>query len=58
LSSIPSKGKTFESYVQFVYSTLLNLKDEGVVVSSNAMLKGRSGAKHEIDVFTNSSAQA
>ena len=46
-----SKGKDFEGYVKFVYSTLLNLEDEGVVVSSNAMLVGRSGAKHEIDVF-------
>lgn len=46
-----AKGKSLESYVEFVYSTLLNLKDEGVIVSSNAILKGRSGAKHEIDVF-------
>ncbi|MBL4864932.1 MAG: restriction endonuclease [Pseudomonadales bacterium] len=43
--------KDLESYVQYVYSSLLNLKDEGVVVSSNAILVGRSGARHEIDVF-------
>jgi len=45
------KPKDLESYVQYVYSTLLNLKDEGVVVGCNSILVGRSGAKHEIDVF-------
>lgn len=40
-----------ESYVQYIYSTLLNLKDEGVVVSRNAVMFGKSRAKHEIDVF-------
>jgi len=43
--------KELESYVQYVYSTLLNLKDEGVIVSTNATLIGKSGARHEIDVF-------
>lgn len=46
-----TKPKDLESYVQYIYSTLLNLRDEGVVVSSNTVLVGRSGAKHEIDVF-------
>ncbi|MGR4068617.1 restriction endonuclease [Billgrantia sp. C5P2] len=45
------KPRDLESYVQYVYSTLLNLRDEGVVVASNSILIGRSGAKHEIDVF-------
>lgn len=40
-----------ESYVQYVYSTLLNLKDDGVVVSRRAIMFGRSGVQHEIDVF-------
>jgi hypothetical protein len=40
-----------ESYVQHVYSSLMNLKDEGVVVSRNAIMIGKSGAKHEVDVF-------
>lgn len=40
-----------ESYVQYVYTTLLNLKDEGVIVSRNAIMVGRSGIRHEIDVF-------
>ena len=45
------KPKDLESYVQYVYSSLLNLKDEGVVVSSNTILVGKSGAKHEVDVY-------
>lgn len=40
-----------ESYVQYVYTTLLNLRDEGVIVSRNAIVVGRSGVRHEIDVF-------
>jgi len=43
--------KELESYVQYVYSTLLNLKDEGVIVSKNATLVGKNGIRHEIDVF-------
>ncbi len=39
-----------ESYVQYVYSSLLNLKDEGVVVSRNAIMMGKS-TKHEVDIF-------
>ena len=45
------KPKDLESYVQYVYTSLLNLKDEGVVVSSNTILVGKSGAKHEVDVY-------
>ncbi|MGE4668613.1 restriction endonuclease [Yersinia enterocolitica] len=39
-----------ESYMQYVYSCLLNLQNEGVVVSRRAILKGKS-TNHEIDVF-------
>ncbi|MDY4324207.1 restriction endonuclease [Pectobacterium sp. CHL-2024] len=39
-----------ESYMQYVYSCLLNLQNEGVVVSRRAVLKGKS-TNHEIDVF-------
>ncbi|HGO5291226.1 TPA: restriction endonuclease [Photobacterium damselae subsp. damselae] len=46
-----NKPKDLESYVQYVYSSLLNLRDEGVVVSSNVILVGKSGAKHEVDVY-------
>lgn len=45
------KPKDLESYVQYVYSSLLNLRDDGVVVSSNVILVGKSGAKHEVDVY-------
>lgn len=43
--------ESLESYVQYVYSSLLNLKDEGVVVSRNATLVGHSGVPHQIDVY-------
>ncbi|MEE9682374.1 restriction endonuclease [Lelliottia amnigena] len=42
--------KDLESYMQYVYSCLLNLQNEGVVVSRRAVLKGKS-TNHEIDVF-------
>ncbi|MBN3122117.1 restriction endonuclease [Pectobacterium brasiliense] len=45
------KPKDLESYVQFVYSSLLNLRDKGVLVSSNTIIVGKSNAKHEIDVY-------
>lgn len=46
-----NKPKDLESYVQYVYSSLLNLRDEGVMVSSNVILVGKSGANHEVDVY-------
>ncbi len=41
----------FEERVKYIYSTLLNLRDEGVVVSRNTSIVGRSGATHQIDVY-------
>jgi hypothetical protein len=41
----------FEKHVEYIYSMLLNLRDEGVVVSRNATLLGRSGVAHQIDVY-------
>jgi hypothetical protein len=42
----------FEEYVQEVYSILLNLRDEGVMVTRDATLFGRrSDTPHQIDVF-------
>ena len=48
-----SSGKEFEEYVKSIYSILLNLKDEGIVVSGGAttFLKGITGAKYQIDVY-------
>jgi hypothetical protein len=44
-------GTELEEYVKHVYSSLLNMKDEGVVVSRRAVLRGKSGANHEVDVY-------
>ena len=44
-------GAKLESYVKYVYETILNLKGENIVVSKNATIFGKTGAKHEIDVF-------
>lgn len=42
--------KDLESYTQYVYSSLLNLQDEGVIVSRATTLKGHS-TSHEFDVY-------
>jgi len=42
--------KDLESYTQYVYSTLLNPRDNGVEVSRNVTLKGLKG-EYQIDVF-------
>lgn len=42
--------KDLESYTQYVYSTLLNPRDNGVKVSRNVTLKGLKG-EYQIDVF-------
>ena len=45
-------GENLESYVQYVYSKLLELDDyEDVIVSRNVTIKGKSGATNEFDVF-------
>lgn len=46
-----SKGKELEEHVQSVYSMLLNMRDDGVVVSRGATLFSNDGIPHEIDVF-------
>jgi hypothetical protein len=48
-----SSGAEFEEYVRGIYSILLNLKDEGIVVSggANTFLKGISGETYQIDVY-------
>ncbi|NIE81145.1 restriction endonuclease [Asaia sp. As-1742] len=43
--------KDFENHVHYVYSSILNMKDEGILVSRNAKIFGKSGALHEIDVY-------
>jgi hypothetical protein len=44
-------GAEFEEYVRNIYSMLLNLKDEGVVVSRKATVRGRTGREYQIDVY-------
>jgi len=44
-------GRSLEKDVQSVYTFLLNMKDEGVVVGSPIVMTGKSGEQHEIDVF-------
>ncbi len=42
--------KDLESYIQYVHSSLLNLQDEGVIVSRATTLRGNS-TSHEFDVY-------
>ena len=44
-------GEGLEKDVQHVYTSLLNMRDEGIVVGSSVFMVGKSGVKHEIDVF-------
>jgi hypothetical protein len=44
-------GAELESYIQYVYEVMLNLKGESILVSKNAIMVGKSNVKHEIDVF-------
>lgn len=44
-------GTSFEKDVQRVYTSLLNMRDEGVVVGNPVYMIGKSGQQHEIDVF-------
>jgi len=46
-----SKGRELEEHVQYVYTMLLSVKNEGVVVSRNATLFSNDGIAHEIDVY-------
>jgi len=44
-------GRELEGDVQQIYSYLLNMKDEGIVVALRASLIGRTGTRHEMDVY-------
>lgn len=45
------KGNELESYVTYVYSVLVNLKGENIIVSKKADIQDVFGVKHNIDVF-------
>jgi hypothetical protein len=44
-------GADFESYVQYVYTTLLNLRGEKIQVSRRTTFSTLSGESYEIDVY-------
>ncbi len=44
-------GSSLEKDVQQVYSYLLNMKDEGVVVGNSVYMTGKSAVQHEVDVY-------
>ncbi len=44
-------GRSLESYVQYVYNELLNLRGESVLVTMRPRLRGKSDAMHEVDVY-------
>lgn len=44
-------GRSFESYVQFIFSSLLNMKDEGVVVGRDVQLVDKFGLVHQVDIY-------
>ncbi|MDS7932152.1 restriction endonuclease [Acinetobacter sp. V91_7] len=44
-------GATFESYIHYVYQTLLNLKGEQIQVSRNTTFCLPSGESYEVDIY-------
>lgn len=46
-----NNGKELEKHVQEVYSFLLNMKDEGIVVGHNVQIVDKFGRPHQVDVF-------
>jgi hypothetical protein len=45
------QGKDFEEFVHYVYSKLISLDDPNTLVTKNTSIRGRSGSKHEFDVY-------
>lgn len=45
------KGEEWESYIHYVYSTVLNLKGEKIQVSKNTTFILASGETYEVDVY-------
>jgi len=48
---MPEAWEMFESYVEFVYQSLLDLGNDNVVVARDVRLTGRTGIPHLIDVY-------
>ncbi len=51
MKSSVEKGNDLESYVKYVYSVLVNLKGENIIVSKKADIQDVLGVNHNIDVF-------
>ncbi|WP_116826809.1 restriction endonuclease [Pseudomonas syringae] len=51
MSEITNTGSDFESYVQYVYSTLLNIRNKKTQVSRRTTFKLPTGDSYEIDVY-------
>ncbi|MGW0731524.1 restriction endonuclease [Streptomyces sp. NPDC002851] len=48
---MPNTGETFESYVQFIYETLLGAQGKNISVSRRATVFDNHGNSYNIDVF-------
>lgn len=44
-------GKEFEDYIKYIFSNILNVKDEGIELKERIKLTGISGVPHEIDLY-------
>lgn len=44
-------GLALEKHVQQIYSFLLNMKDEGIVVGQNVQIVDKLGRSHQVDVY-------
>jgi hypothetical protein len=44
-------GKSLELDVRRIYNYLLNMRDEGVVVGHDVSVIGKSGVRHQVDVY-------
>jgi len=51
MSNSNNTGQDFESYVQYVYSTLLNLRGEKTQVSRRTTFQLATGDSYEVDVY-------
>ena len=51
MSDSKNTGQDFESYVQYVYSTLLNLRGEKTQVSRRTTFQLATGDSYEVDVY-------
>ncbi|WP_256808911.1 restriction endonuclease [Pseudomonas siliginis] len=51
MQSTKNTGQDFESYVQYVYSTLLNLRGEKTQVSRRTTFQLATGDSYEVDVY-------